>query len=248
MSNRPMLSHSQNFEDVMLNRALKNVQVGRYIDVGAWHPQLHSVTKWFYDLGWSGVNIEPSRRCINLLTTKRPRDVNLNIAIGLENSEMPFYEIQNSGLSSLMKDSVVVGQRYGFRKSRSYDVQVWPLSRVFDEYCKDVETHFLKIDVEGLEREVLLGAELKRNRPWIILIEAVRPGTSEGCWSDWEKEITNSGYKFVWFDGLNRFYIREESEELSEHFKVPINIFDNYRHAMLQSLHSTISLKIRNIL
>ena len=96
-----MRSHSQNLEDVMLFRALKHISAGTYIDVGAWHPQLHSVTKWFYDNGWSGVNVEPSRKFIRLLESRRPRDVNLNVALGREPGLLNFFEVGYTGLSSL---------------------------------------------------------------------------------------------------------------------------------------------------
>ena len=54
-----IVSYAQNFEDVMLHRALKNIDQGFYIDVGANDPEIDSVTKAFYDMGWRGINIEP---------------------------------------------------------------------------------------------------------------------------------------------------------------------------------------------
>ena len=54
-----MISYAQNFEDVVLNRVFHNIANGRYIDVGGYDPVVDSVTKHFYDKGWSGVNIEP---------------------------------------------------------------------------------------------------------------------------------------------------------------------------------------------
>jgi len=55
------LSHAQNFEDLMLWRALSGVLRGFYIDVGAGDPDSHTVTRAFYERGWAGVNIERSR-------------------------------------------------------------------------------------------------------------------------------------------------------------------------------------------
>ena len=54
------LSYAQFLEDIQLYRALKEIKNGFYIDVGANHPLDHSVTKLFYEKGWSGINIEPS--------------------------------------------------------------------------------------------------------------------------------------------------------------------------------------------
>ncbi len=53
-------SYAQNFEDVMLWRALRHIDQGYYIDVGAWSPELDSVTKAFYEHGWHGINVEPN--------------------------------------------------------------------------------------------------------------------------------------------------------------------------------------------
>ena len=76
------VSYAQNFEDVMLHRVFGSVGDGFYIDIGAWHPDLHSVTKHFYDMGWTGINIEPSKSYARLLKRRRRRDINLDVAIG----------------------------------------------------------------------------------------------------------------------------------------------------------------------
>lgn len=64
-------TYAQNFEDVLLWRALRHVPEGRYVDVGAGHPELHSVTKLFYDAGWSGINIEPVPELAHALAKQR---------------------------------------------------------------------------------------------------------------------------------------------------------------------------------
>ena len=52
-------SFSQNGEDVVLWRALRNIGTGRFVDVGANDPQVFSVSMGFYQRGWSGITIEP---------------------------------------------------------------------------------------------------------------------------------------------------------------------------------------------
>ena len=79
-----MISYAQNFEDVVLWRALKNVKNGFYIDVGANHPIGGSVTKWFYEQGWSGINIEPVKSFYDKLCRDRKRDINICKALGNE--------------------------------------------------------------------------------------------------------------------------------------------------------------------
>jgi hypothetical protein len=77
------------------------------------------------------------------------------------------------------------------------------------------EVHFLKIDVEGYEPQVLSGMDLPNFRPWIILIEATQPLTTTATCELWEQYLITSRYEFAHFDGLNRWYIAEERSNLS---------------------------------
>ena len=54
-----LISYAQNFEDIMLWRALARVEGGCYIDVGAQSPHVDSVSKVFYEHGWRGIHVEP---------------------------------------------------------------------------------------------------------------------------------------------------------------------------------------------
>jgi hypothetical protein len=46
--------------------------------------------------------------------------------------------------------------------------------------------------------------------------------------ADWEAHLLEAGYRFVYFDGLNRFYLASEHEDLAPHFRVPPNVFDDF--------------------
>jgi glycosyltransferase involved in cell wall biosynthesis len=86
----------------------------------------------------------------------------------------------------------------------------------------------LKIDIEGAKKAVLQGADFGKIRPWIILLEATLPnGQKESC-SDWEPLLLNGGYEYAYFDGLNRYYVAREHENLKAAFKAPPNVFDDF--------------------
>ena len=85
-----MYSYAQNFEDVYILRAFKGLTDGFYIDIGAYDPDEDSVTKALYDLGWYGVNIEPGPS-FDRFVKSRPRDINLQCAIGLTPGRVSFY-------------------------------------------------------------------------------------------------------------------------------------------------------------
>ena len=221
------VSYAQNFEDVMLWRALKHIECGFYIDVGAWDPDVDSVTKAFYDRGWRGINIEPLSQSYQKLEEKRPRDINLQLAAGAERGEMAFYELADTGLSTSEK---AIAERHeielGYTKHER-TVPVETLNSICDRLHL-APIHFLKIDVEGAEKDVLTGIDFSLVRPWIILVESTLPNTQTSNHADWDPLITAAGYDFVYFDGLNRFYVAHEHGELKGHFCAPPNVFDEF--------------------
>ncbi|REN06468.1 FkbM family methyltransferase, partial [Mycobacterium tuberculosis] len=83
-----------------------------------------------------------------------------------------------------------------------------------------------KIDVEGLEEEVLRGWDSKTLRPWIIVIEATVPMSTELRYDGAERILVDAGYQFAYFDGLNRFYVAVEHADLLPALKIPPNVFD----------------------
>ena len=150
------ISYAQNFEDVILNRLFSDRKMGFYIDVGAQHPYYDSVTKAFYDRGWQGINIEPVREYYDLLQEQRERDINLNFAIGKADTELAFYELENTGLSSFDRQTAEDIAQENDYNIVTYYVSVKKLADICREYVTE-KIHFLKIDEEGWEENVILG-------------------------------------------------------------------------------------------
>jgi len=92
---------------------------------------------------------------------------------------------------------------------RSYEVPCKPLAAVCDEHVRS-EIHFLKIDVEGAEREVLEGCDFNRYRPWLLAIEATVPTTNTPSHEEWEPLVFAAGYEFALFHQINRYYVARE--------------------------------------
>lgn len=211
----------------MLDRVFRDQPAGFYVDVGAWHPDRDSVTRHFYDQGWSGINIEPSRSYHRLLQQRRGRDINLNVAVGRESGELEFVEVPGSAMSSLKPEAAERARRHGYA-SRRYRIPVFTLQAICERHCPDRTISFLKIDVEGFEQDVIGSLDWQRFRPVVVLVEAVHPDTRAPDWSGWEPMLLEAGYAMVWFDGLNRWYLRRESAELAARFALPPNLFDGF--------------------
>jgi FkbM family methyltransferase len=221
-----MISYAQNFEDVMLLRALGQIQDGLYIDVGAQHPVHGSVTKAFYQRGWRGINIEPVTQWFEELVRDRVEDVNLNIAISADNAELVLFEVSDTGLSTTTERYAEMYRAEG-REVIRRAVPCRSLDEVIAEHVSG-DIHFLKVDVEGAEGAVLNSISLDRHRPWIMVIEATEPNSQRPAFEEWEPRILASGYDMVYEDGLNRFYVAREHAELKGAFRLPPNHFDSF--------------------
>ena len=224
------ISYAQNFEDVILHKALKDVERGFYIDVGANDPVIHSVTKAFYEMGWRGINLEPVDVWFKKLLEDRPEDQNFQVAMSDKVGQQEFLEVVDTGLSTFDETIAFRHERDSGYEKRKYILTTDTLTNICDKYIKeDIQNiHFLKIDVEGAEELTLRGLDLKRIRPWLILVESTAPMTQESTHQSWEPLILANKYHFVYFDGLNRFYIADEHVELDDRFLVPPNIFDGF--------------------
>ena len=231
-----MISYAQNFEDVVLWRVFHGVTDGFYVDVGAFHPEIDSVTKWFYDQGWSGVNIEPVPDSFAVLEKARPRDRNLRAAAGASSgiAQLTVFPA-SAALSSLYPSQTPAIDQFSHE---TIQVDVWPLREILEPY-RHRPIHFLKIDAEGSERDVLLGMDFTHARPWVIVVESTAPMVKELSGSrrpertscQWNDVLEANGYQLAHFDGLNDFYVASEKRELAPELALPVCVFDDYELA-----------------
>ncbi len=228
------VSYAQNAEDVVLARALRpDERLGIWIDVGAGHPRDDSVTAAFSVRGWHGINIEPRPEMHRLLAQERPRDVNLCVALGDRSGTATLWVPERD--PNLSTTSAAGRERILGSGDRLVEatVSVTTLASVCEEHVVG-EIDFLKIDVEGSERDVLVGADWDRWRPRVITIEAVVPESSQRREAEFDDVLRTAEYEHVLFDGLNSFYIRQEEPSLGELLGAAANINDHFVTAQLQ--------------
>ena len=221
-----LISYAQNFEDIMLWRALKHIQNGCYIDIGAQDPLIDSVSKVFYAQGWRGIHVEPTQQYADKLRQERPDELVMQVAVSSQPGSIVFYEFADTGLSTANRDIALRHQTAGLSCTET-QVQLITLDEVFNQVATQ-DIHWLKIDVEGLEKSVLESWGSNHIRPWILVIESTKPTTQEESYQEWEFLVLQKGYQFAYFDGLNRFYISGEHLELVDFFKISPNIFDGF--------------------
>lgn len=219
-------SYAQNFEDVMLWRALGHVQGGLYIDIGAQDPLIDSVSLAFHERGWKGIHVEPVPRYAELLRQQRPYDIVIQAAIGEEPAIQRFYEYSCGGLSTSDPGIAALHRERGFQFGEIF-VACMPLIDIF-KLCAKRDIHWMKVDVEGAEGQVLASWGNSAERPWVVVIESTFPNSRIESHEEWEELLISRGYSCVYFDGLNRYYVSDQHLELTKAFGAPPNIFDDF--------------------
>lgn len=221
-----LISYAQNFEDIMLWRALSGVQDGCYIDVGAQNPDTDSVSRLFHERGWRGLHVEPAPHYANLLRERRQDEVVLQVAISDTPGVLRFFDIAETGLSTLEESIAEEHREAGFQVTE-IRVPTITLDTVLEQF-NGHDIHWLKIDVEGAESRVIEGWRQSELRPWVVVVESTRPLSPEQTYTEWEPAVLAKGYRFAYFDGLNRFYVSEAHLELLPAFDCGPNVFDDF--------------------
>lgn len=198
-----VISYAQNREDVILSAFFKNKNTGYYVDIGANHPNNATVTKYFYDRGWRGMNIEPIAFLFDKLKQYRPNDINLNIGIANKNGSLSFREYEGLGLSTFsnITKKELENARHPLAKQHiDYEVIVRKLSDVLESYnVKNID--FMNIDVEGYEYEVIASNNWRKFRPKVICIEV------DHMHKDWHPLLESNNYSLIFNDGLNDYMV-----------------------------------------
>ena len=198
----------QEAEDVILYHIFHDFEDIFYIDVGSNDPCWYSVTKFLYDTkNAHGINIEPLEEHATNTNIERQRDINLCLALG-DTEKIAEFNVLD-GWSTFQKDLL---NDVGWYEVRP--IKVTTLEKVCNQYVPEGQKiSFLKIDVEGSEKQVLQGADFRKYRPMIIIMESGPVG-----YRLWEDILTGSQYHFAFSYGVNRYYVADECSDLDERF------------------------------
>jgi FkbM family methyltransferase len=169
-------SYSQDGEDMVLRVFFegKRKYKGFYIDIGAHHPFRFSNTAYYYQKGWQGINIEPSPDLIRKIEHYRKRDINLNLGVANQESELTFYVFNDQALNSFDKDLSLSrhDDSTPYNIVKELKIKTYPLSYILDKYLPvNQKIDFLSIDAEGFDFDILQSNNWEKYIPDFILVE-----------------------------------------------------------------------------
>ncbi len=156
-------TYSQWGEDLIIEKYFEN-KIGKYVDIGCFHPIRHSNTCLLYNKGWSGTNIDLNPTSIELFNIVRKGDNNILATLSDEaNKEVNiFFEHNFSPINSLHL------KNFSSDKKRYFKKRV--LTKKFSDLV-NFNFDFLNIDCEGEDLNILKTIDFKKFTPNLICVE-----------------------------------------------------------------------------
>ena len=156
-------TYSQFGEDLIINNFFKNF-VGKYVDIGCYHPIKYNNTLLLYEKGWTGINIDLNQTSIDLFNVVRKNDLNILACLSDKEEEVVVYfDNKFSALNSIYTKNL---DKFGIKDFKKIKVK----TKIFSNVVKD-NFDFLNIDCEGNDYKILRSIDLKKYNPKLICIE-----------------------------------------------------------------------------
>lgn len=193
---------------------------GFFVEVGANNGLFVSNTWGLAQNNWHGIYVEPIPQfadqciknyshCPNITVVKAAvgsgseQYVDIHIAGGISTASDDMYQLysQIPWSSPYLTDQII-------------KAPCITLNELCDFYEVPVNFDLLVVDVEGFEPEVFLGFNLSHWRPKMMIVEI--SDTHSDLWmysrslSDLSSQITNTGYRIAYKDGINTVFVSEE--------------------------------------
>lgn len=152
--------YSQNNEEKFI-REYFSEHIGKFVDVGAFHPFKLSNTRKLVEIGWKGVYVEPSPKCFASFVTEYANESTpalnnknitlLNVGLAESSGQYDFYESDGDAISTTVlahkQKWETAGVNYNLIK-----VDMMAVSEFEKLYCEN--TDFLSIDVESSNLQI----------------------------------------------------------------------------------------------
>ncbi len=165
----PKGPYSQNLEEQFILEAFEGKGPGRFLEVGSWNALDKSNTRALYNLGWSGVLIEPSPGpLLNLLNyyAGDPRIQIISAAMGLASGYIEM-EMSDDAVSTADRNQYKEWKPIAkFRGSVTVAVLTWAeLTNRWGAF------DFVSIDAEGLSTDLFLAMLASGIQPTCVCVE-----------------------------------------------------------------------------
>lgn len=147
--------YSQNNEEKFITSYFSE-KVGKFMDIGAYHPFKFSNTRKLYEIGWSGIYVEPSPICYGNFVEQYANDERITLinkaVVASDEKLIDFYEANGDAVST--RDE---GHKHKWQNSGAkYNKILVEAINIADLLSIYPDINFLNIDVESMNYELFM--------------------------------------------------------------------------------------------
>jgi FkbM family methyltransferase len=164
-------SNSQLGQDLKVLDYYDNLRGGFYIELGAFDGiGLSNTLLLQNEYDWAGVLIEPDRNTYNQLINNRPGNVCVNVPVYSESDKVvTFVESTDPFVSGIQECQ---GERQQHAEVIStYDRKTKTLTQILNDFGAPEDIHYMSLDTEGSELDILKGLDFNKYKIGYIDIE-----------------------------------------------------------------------------
>ncbi len=197
------LWHGKHADDMILIELADRlgIQDLHYLDIGVCHPVMRNNTYSLYELGYTGVLVEPNPMFHALIDCYRPKDVLLKCGAGCDEDMLQYYAFPdrpgfgtfNAGLGECRRNE-------GLRCEIS-EIPIIEINQIIEEGFK-LYPNIVDIDAEGIDFSLLQKLDTQKYPIEIIMCE------TQGVEDRLNQLMCEKGYRRYSNVGENTVYLR----------------------------------------
>jgi len=211
-------SFSQSGEDQIIRYLLNALKISNpsYLDIGANHPIIANNTYLFYSRGGTGVCVEPDHDFYSIIRKKRPRDVCLNIGIGVNDTsdaKLFVFPPPYTGWNTFSEAEALKREaETGIKITEQRNVQLININSIIEKYF-GAAPNLISLDVEGLDLAILKSLDFTRFAPEVLCVESITFSMSnkEEKVHDISQFLDSKGYFAFGDSHVNTIFCRSDA-------------------------------------
>jgi hypothetical protein len=170
--------YSQYDEDIFIRQAFEGKDPGRFLEIGGWNAVDKSNTRALYELGWSGVIIEPSPGPLLNILNYYAGDERIKIVSASMGLAAGYVEME------MTDDAVSTADRHQYKEWKPITQFRGPVTVAVLTWAEIANRwgsfDFISIDTEGLSTDLFLGMLASGLQPHCVCSEIDPVRTPDG--------------------------------------------------------------------